>query len=126
LQTNHRSNGVSTRIRALIVDDEPWARRRLSSLVKAERDFEVIGECGDGREAVDAIRLNSPDVVFLDVQMPRMGGFEALRALDPSRIPHIVFVTAYEQTPSRLSTPKPLTICSSRSNRSDSPVRSVV
>jgi len=62
-------------LNALIVDDEPLARKALIRLLKIERDINVIGQCGDGESAVDAIRRAQPDLVFLDVQMPEMDGF---------------------------------------------------
>ncbi|HEU4452316.1 MAG TPA: LytTR family DNA-binding domain-containing protein [Longimicrobium sp.] len=88
---------MSTMIRALIVDDEPPARRRLRALLSAEADVEVAGECGDGLQAVEQIRALRPDVVFLDVQMPEAGGFEVVEAVGPHRMPAVVFVTAYDE-----------------------------
>jgi two-component system LytT family response regulator len=85
------------KIRALIVDDEPIAREGLRTLLAAERDIEVIGECGNGRQAVKAIREQSPDLVFLDVQMPQMDGFDVIDEIGASRMPAVVFVTAYDQ-----------------------------
>jgi two-component system LytT family response regulator len=83
-------------IRALIVDDEPVARRRIRRLLGAEADIEVAGECGDGRTAIEAIRSLQPQLVFLDVQMPEADGFAVLRAIgDP--MPAVVFVTAFDQ-----------------------------
>ncbi len=61
--------------RALIVDDEPLAREKIRTLLSREKGIEVIGECGDGIEAVDSIRADSPDLVFLDIQMPELDGF---------------------------------------------------
>ncbi len=84
-------------IRALIVDDEPWARKRVAALLKAEPDFEIAGECADGRSAAQSIAALNPDVVFLDIQMPGMDGFETLEALGPAPAPLIVFVTAYDK-----------------------------
>jgi len=84
-------------VRALIVDDEPLARRGVALRLKKFRDVEVIGECGDGSSAVQKILELSPDVVFLDVQMPGMDGFEVLRALPKSELPSVIFLTAYEQ-----------------------------
>jgi two-component system, LytTR family, response regulator len=84
-------------ITALIVDDEPLARRRIRSLLARERDIEVLEECADGTSAVDAIRRRRPDLVFLDVQMPEMNGFAVLRALGKDLTAAVVFVTAYEQ-----------------------------
>jgi two-component system, LytTR family, response regulator len=84
-------------IRALIVDDEPLARERIQSLLGAERDIEVLRVCANGEEAVAAIKELRPDLVFLDVQMPGLGGFEVLRALGKEPLPLIIFVTAYDQ-----------------------------
>ena len=85
------------RIRTLIVDDEPLARRRLRAFLRPEGDVEIAGECGNGAEAVEAIRQHKPQLVFLDVQMPGMDGFEVLRALEPNERPLVVFVTAHDQ-----------------------------
>jgi CheY-like chemotaxis protein/HPt (histidine-containing phosphotransfer) domain-containing protein len=68
-----------TRIRTLIVDDEPIARARVLSLLREEPDVDVVGECGSGTQAVSAIKATSPDLVFLDVQMPEMDGLETAR-----------------------------------------------
>jgi two-component system, LytTR family, response regulator len=84
-------------VRALIVDDEPLARRGVALRLKKFRDVEVVGECGDGSSAVKKILELSPDVVFLDVQMPGMDGFEVLRALPSQDLPSVIFLTAYEQ-----------------------------
>jgi two-component system LytT family response regulator len=86
-----------TLIRALIVDDEPLARRRLRAFLRTEGDIEVVDECGNGEEAASAIRRLRPDLVFLDIQMPGMNGFDALAALEPRQIPLIIFVTAHDQ-----------------------------
>jgi len=86
-----------TRIRTLIVDDEPIARARVLSLLREEPDVDVVGECGSGTQAVSAIKATSPDLVFLDVQMPEMDGFEVARVLGPERMPALVFVTAFDQ-----------------------------
>ena len=83
-------------IRALIVDDEPIARAGLRKLLEAEADMRVVGECRDGAEAVARIRSDRPDLVFLDVQMPELTGFEVLSSLAPDEFPAIVFVTAYD------------------------------
>jgi two-component system, LytTR family, response regulator len=84
-------------IRVLIVDDEPLARDRVRQLLDGQADIEVIGECGDGTEALEVIRSQQPDVVFLDVQMPELDGFGLLRQLDPAKRPIIIFVTAYDR-----------------------------
>jgi two-component system, LytTR family, response regulator len=85
------------KIRTLIVDDEPLARERLRQLLLADPAIEIIGECGDGIEAVAAIRRDSPELLFLDIQMPELDGFGVLEAISPNPAPVIVFVTAYDQ-----------------------------
>jgi len=87
----------SHRIRTLIVDDEPLARAILRSFLGKDAEIEVIGECGDGYAAIELIESTAPDLVFLDIQMPDLDGFGVLRGLEPSAIPHIAFVTAYDQ-----------------------------
>lgn len=84
-------------LRVLIVDDEPAARRGILRLLKQEADVEVLGECGDGAEAVAAIDALSPDLVFLDVQMPELDGFAVIEAVGDKRMPAVVFVTAFDQ-----------------------------
>jgi len=85
------------RIRALIVDDEKPARRRLAELLRREPDVEVAGEARDGREAVALVQAHSPDLMFLDIQMPDLDGFAVLAALEPEQAPVTVFVTAYDR-----------------------------
>lgn len=84
-------------VRALIVDDEPPARARIRKLLEAEGDVDIVGECGSGPEAIAAIERTAPHVVFLDVQMPMMNGFEMLAALDAPRLPAVIFVTAHDE-----------------------------
>ena len=84
-------------IRVLIVDDEPLARERIRTLLKAVRGVQVVGECGDGKRAVKAIRRRRPDLVFLDIQMPEMDGFSVLEKLQPEEIPVVIFATAYDK-----------------------------
>ena len=81
----------------MIVDDEVLARRNLSSLLDLEPDFEIVGECEHGDTALQAIETTHPDLVFLDIQMPGLDGFEVLGGMRPERMPLIVFVTAYDQ-----------------------------
>lgn len=85
------------KIRTLVVDDEPMARERLMSLLEHENDVEVIGECSDGTQAVSAIQQQSPDLVFLDVQMPGCDGFGVIQNIGADRMPTVVFVTAYDE-----------------------------
>jgi two-component system, LytTR family, response regulator len=84
-------------VRALIVDDERLARRGVLLRLRKFKDVEVVGECPDGLSAVEKILELSPDVVFLDVQMPGMDGFEVLRSLPKENVPGVIFLTAYEQ-----------------------------
>lgn len=81
-------------IRAVIVDDEAPARRRLRGLLQEEPDVTVVAECANGEEAVDAIGETRPDLLFLDVRMPEMTGLEVLEAVGPDRVPAVVLVTA--------------------------------
>jgi two-component system LytT family response regulator len=85
------------KIRTLIVDDEPLARERVKRFLRDEKDIAVIGECGNGADAVKSIRSEHPDLVFLDIQMPEKNGFEVIRSLEGKQLPTVVFVTAYDQ-----------------------------
>lgn len=85
------------KIRTLVIDDEPLARERLQRMLRGEENVEVIGECGNGAEAVSLIKESEPDLVFLDIQMPEMNGFEVLQNLAPRQLPSVIFVTAYDQ-----------------------------
>jgi two-component system LytT family response regulator len=83
-------------VRVAVVDDEPLARRTLRVLLDPVDGVEVVGEAGNGAEAVELIRDSAPDLVFLDVQMPEMDGFEVLKALGPAA-PAVIFVTAFDE-----------------------------
>ncbi|CAN5855431.1 LytTR family DNA-binding domain-containing protein [soil metagenome] len=83
-------------IRVLLVDDESLAREMLREMLQDDPQVTVVGESCNGREALEAIRTHSPDLIFLDVQMPELGGFEVLEALG-KEIPRVIFVTAYDQ-----------------------------
>lgn len=83
--------------RALIVDDEALARERVRTLLAAERDVTIVGECAGGREAAAAIVRERPDLVFLDIQMPDLDGFQVLEAVAMDWLPAVVFVTAYDE-----------------------------
>jgi len=84
-------------IKTLIVDDEPLARDRIREMLKEHPEVEVIGEARNGREAIDVIANHNPDLVFLDVQMPEVNGFEVLEATERGMMPLIIFVTAYDR-----------------------------
>lgn len=84
-------------VRTLVVDDEPLARDGIRLRLAREEGFEVVGECANGVEAVEAIHDLAPDLVFLDVQMPGLNGFEVLEEVDPRHAPVVVFVTAYDE-----------------------------
>lgn len=83
-------------LRTLIVDDEALARRGLELRLEREADFSIVGQCGNGADAVRAVAELKPDVMFLDVQMPGLDGFAALRAIPRNQMPMVVFVTAYD------------------------------
>ena len=85
------------KIKVLVADDEPLARDRLTSLLSAEPDVEVVGAARDGEEAVTAIQHHAPDLVFLDIQMPQMDGFDVIEAVGHEQMPLVIFVTAYDQ-----------------------------
>ncbi|HMG73550.1 MAG TPA: LytTR family DNA-binding domain-containing protein [Pyrinomonadaceae bacterium] len=85
------------KIRTLIVDDEPLARRGIRAQLDEEADIEIVSECRNGLEAVAAIEEQSPDLVFLDVQMPELDGFGVLEAVGVDLMPVVIFVTAYDQ-----------------------------
>jgi two-component system, LytTR family, response regulator len=84
-------------IRSLIVDDEVLAREGLRTLAERDPDLKIIGECVNGTEAVEAISSKHPDLVFLDIQMPELDGFQVLKRLKVDQFPYIIFVTAYDQ-----------------------------
>jgi two-component system, LytTR family, response regulator len=84
-------------ITVLVADDEPLARRRLLRLLRAEPGIEVVAECKGGRSAVEQILARSPDLVFLDIQMPDLDGFGVIAEVGAERMPAVVFVTAYDQ-----------------------------
>jgi two-component system LytT family response regulator len=88
---------LPTKIRTIIVDDEPLARSNLSVLLRRDPEIEILGECSSGEEAVGKIRTAAPDLLFLDVQMPEYDGFDVLEMLGTDLPSAIVFVTAYDQ-----------------------------
>lgn len=84
-------------LRALVVDDEALARQSVCRFLKDHPDVQVVAECSDGRSAVEAIVREKPDLVFLDIQMPEIGGFEVVSRIGVAQMPAVVFVTAYDQ-----------------------------
>lgn len=95
--TNPLTTMTSTKIRTLVIDDEPTARRGVRMLLERDPEMEVIGEASSGTEAATKIADAKPDLVFLDVQMPGLNGFEVLERVAPKHMPAVVFVTAYDQ-----------------------------
>ena len=85
------------RIRTLIVDDEVLSRRGVEIRLRDQSDFEIVAQCANGREALAAVQQYKPDLMFLDIQMPGMSGFEVLAHLPQECMPVVVFVTAYDQ-----------------------------
>jgi two-component system LytT family response regulator len=85
------------KIKTLIVDDEPLARERIRTLLAKEPDIEIAGECANGDDALAAMKKRPVDLLFLDVQMPEMDGFEMLGRLGKDALPAVIFVTAYDQ-----------------------------
>jgi two-component system LytT family response regulator len=85
------------RWKALIADDEPAARRGVRQLLAGFPEFAVAGECRNGAEVLDALNASSPDVVFLDIQMPGIDGFEVIKRRTVERMPAVVFLTAFDQ-----------------------------
>src|SRR5438552_11482268 len=85
------------KIRTVIADDEPLARERVRSLLADETDVEIVAECANGAQTLKAIRQQRPDLLFLDVQMPTMDGFEVLDALGKDEIPVVIFTTAHDE-----------------------------
>jgi two-component system, LytTR family, response regulator len=85
------------RWRCVIVDDEPLARQTLRLLMSRQHDYVIVAECAHGAEAIEAVRRHRPDVLFLDVQMPEVDGFDVLRQIDDSDVGLVVFVTAYDK-----------------------------
>jgi two-component system, LytTR family, response regulator len=83
-------------MRVMIVDDEPLARLRLRTLLEKEGGIEIVGEAENGAEALEVVRTTAPDLIFLDVQMPGMSGFDVIRSLGSDRLPAVIFVTAFD------------------------------
>lgn len=97
MQTTMPHSSPASKVRTLIVDDEPLARDKIRMMLAKDCEVEIIGECTNGNDAVDTIRRESPDLVFLDIQMPGVDGFGVLEKVGAERVPGVVFVTAYDQ-----------------------------
>lgn len=91
-----QQGAVPARLRTIIVDDEPLARRGLELRLRDHADVDIVGQYGDGAAAIAAVHTQRPDLMFLDVQMPGVDGFEALRHIPAAEMPLVVFVTAYD------------------------------
>jgi len=85
------------KLRTIIADDEPLARERVRSLLADEPDVEIVSECANGAQTLKATQEHRPDLLFLDVQMPRLTGFEVLESLKPEQIPVVIFTTAHDE-----------------------------
>jgi two-component system LytT family response regulator len=88
---------VKTILSAVVADDEPLGRRGITARLARSDRVRVVAECGDGRAAVDAVRRFAPDLLFLDIRMPDLDGFEVVEALPKEKRPHVVFVTAHDR-----------------------------
>lgn len=88
---------AQTPMRALIVDDEPHARRYLSELLESETNLLIVGEASSGAQGIEQIGMLSPDVVFLDIQMPDLDGLRLVESIEPPRLPMFIFVTGYSE-----------------------------
>ena len=84
-------------IKAMIVDDELHAREELATLLEETKDVEIVASCANALEAIKQFNALKPQVLFLDIQMPMINGFELLSMIDAEKMPHVVFVTAYDQ-----------------------------
>ena len=95
--TGHKGGSRAAPFTVLVADDEPAARRGVRQLLAAFPEFAIVGECRDGREVLSALDTLKPDVIFLDIQMPEIDGFEVIRRRTPARMPATVFLTAYDR-----------------------------
>jgi two-component system LytT family response regulator len=85
------------KLRSIIADDEPLARERIRGFLSTEAGVEVVAECSNGAETLKAAREHRPDLLFLDVQMPKLDGFEVIEALSPEELPAVIFTTAHDE-----------------------------
>src|ERR1700722_17440143 len=91
------SRGGELMLRTIIVDDEELARRGVRTLLEGMQDVEIVRECDNGGDAIEAIAALEPDLVYLDVKMPGTSGFDVIDAIEGSRCPHFVLVTAFDK-----------------------------
>lgn len=96
MTTLNMSSTEASILRVVVVDDEELGRERLQALLEEQTGVQIVGVCSDGASAVECIESARPDLVFLDVQMPGMSGFDVIENLDPSHLPAVVFVTAHD------------------------------
>jgi two-component system, LytTR family, response regulator len=96
-KANQSKDNTGEKLRIAIIDDEALARRALRRVIERRSDNEIVGECSDGSEAVKMLQETHPDLIFLDIEMPQLNGFEVIERIKPNEVPHIVFVTAHEQ-----------------------------
>ncbi|NQD71014.1 response regulator [Sphingobacterium shayense] len=82
-------------IKTIVIDDEPLARMIIMDYLKQYQDFQIVAECGDGFQGAKAIQEHTPDLIFLDIQMPKLTGFEMLEIID--EIPNVIFTTAFDE-----------------------------
>lgn len=85
------------KLKVIIVDDEPLAREKIREMLRGDGEVEIVAECAGGQKAVASIQKSAPDLLFLDIQMPGMDGFEVLKAVPTQDMPYVIFVTAYDQ-----------------------------
>ena len=88
---------MTTKVRTLIIDDESLARKRIVNLLKTDNEIVILAECINGTDAVNCINKHQPDLIFLDVQMPELNGFEVIGKMEVKKYPVIIFVTAYDK-----------------------------
>src|SRR5210317_503478 len=85
------------KLKTIVVDDEPLARQLMLSYLAELSEIEVLAECANGREAVEAVLASEPDLMFLDIRMPGLNGFEVIKKIQPEILPMVIFCTAYER-----------------------------
>lgn len=97
IQSQEKDMNDSNRLKVIIVDDEPLAREKIREMLKRDAEIEIVAECSSGNKAVAAVQKHSPDLLYLDIQMPELDGFGVLKLLPTQNMPYVIFVTAYDQ-----------------------------